>query len=321
VSDLVTANGHLMYTSGGHLSNVCPVSIASGFLFYGQDLSSLLKRTGGFSVPTNSWLALSNAYSFARRYTASFAIDQFVYGLGGDGGAFLTNSSVVYDTTTDVWSNNGGMGITAHMNMAGFRLNGDGYAMTGARNYAFLGSSDNQRWTLLSGVWDSRTAVPSPLRGACAHFGISDEAFIVGGRGQVPFPFFSTFDDVDRYTEGSNSWSSRTSFPAGTTVLQPGIALNSRGYVFGGGYLGTATKTTYEFIPGTNSWNTLDDGPDPARNSGAVFSYLNKGYVTGGRAGFGGIYLADNYEYDPDIWTAKTDVPIGLGSHSARSLE
>jgi N-acetylneuraminic acid mutarotase len=126
--------------------------------------------------------------------------------------------------------------------------------------------------------------------------------------------------DMYEYDPATNNW---------TVVSRyPGQSHNLTGFVIGDElYTGLGTdyylyyNEFYRYSFASKTWTRLNDFPGMPRDGSVAFTLNGKGYMATGRNYMHGRYLADLWEYDPDLdqWSAKAAFP-GAGRYMATAF-
>lgn len=162
-------------------------------------------------------------------------------------------------------------------------------------------------------VWTQLDTFPGNPRYGVQVFSIDGKGYLgaTGGDG----PSSSLYSNLYRYNPGTNTWSTRTSFPGAPRRVGVGFAIDSFGYV-GLGWTGsTAYFDFYQYNPYSNTWTQKTTYPGGGGRNSFGTSTQTKGYVGGGSTSPStSSYKSDFWEYDPisNTWTQKANLGFGV---------
>jgi N-acetylneuraminic acid mutarotase len=112
----------------------------------------------------------------------------------------------------------------------------------------------------LANTWATKAPIPRAATSAAAG-AINNVIYFVGGLVLTNHALVAT-DVVRAYTIATNSWSLRAKLPGKRIGPNGASTLNGRLYVSGGvNSSGVATKTLFEYNPGTNTWTQKANMP------------------------------------------------------------
>jgi hypothetical protein len=153
-------------------------------------------------------------------------------------------------------------------------------------------------------AWTSKTDAPAAARSYAGAASIEAIAYIMGGGSST-----AILDENISYVQSTDVFTTKAVMTEARTFLY-GVAVNGKAYAIAGYEVTftTKVKTVYQYTPGTDTWATKTNIPDPARTEGAAASVGVNAYIYGG-AGTGAIQDNDQYNSSTDAWTSKTDMP------------
>jgi len=135
---------------------------------------------------------------------------------------------------------------------------------------------------------------------------IFDKGYKYGGFGGWGTPY--SFNICYEYTPKTNSWTSKTQFPAPNRHNLSAMTIDNKGYIIAGYNSDTSMhlQDCDEFDAEANTWVSITDTPSPAREGATAPSSGWGGHIIGGTNG-GYLYDCDQlYNYS---WIAKPNLP------------
>lgn len=169
--------------------------------------------------------------------------------------------------------------------------------------------SDCDRFNEDSGVWESRTDMPSPARMLGSAFSLGYTiGVVVGGRKDVlPAPLDLAI--CDRYNDTLNSWDSRAALDHGTRDVNSFSLNNNNGYVVGGIAAGPFNDCD-EYSNNDDSWSVMTNITYARYAHACANIGTNYGFVIAGKAS-GGEDTKSCFRYDKsnNTWGTMTDCP------------
>lgn len=286
-----------------------------------------------------------------RQELATAALNGNLYVLGGfDGDGHSTDTVLVYNPTTDIWT-------SAHPLPYG--VNHNSAAVAGGQLYSFgTGGGDLFAYNQNTNSWAARASshyvhshtpavgviddkiyvaggkstpsqrelevydpvantwtVMAPMSVARNHSAggaINGKFYVVGGRAS---DFSGSVDALEVYDPQTNTWSTLPPMPTARSGLAAAV-VNNELWVFGGeDPLDLAVHAEVEvYTPATNSWRQLPDMPGGPRHGIWGSAIGNNIYIEGGGVGPGGSASNTN-----QIFTVDTAV-ANLGNISTRAF-
>jgi len=214
----------------------------------------------------------------------------------------------VYDPAFGSWSGGGGGGSylapgVAAMNGVLYRIGGAGLV-----DFSTLFAVDNvDTLDPASGLWTSRTAMPTPRAHAAAVV-LNGTLYAIGG--VIGPALEQAVSNVEAYDPATDSWSVKANLPFPVTTLGAAAVVNGIAYYIGGDASQTAV---HAYDPGTDSWTQKSSMPTP-RSAFAVAVMNGLLYAIGGINS--GVIQNAIEAYDPasDTWSAPgslTPMPLG----------
>jgi N-acetylneuraminic acid mutarotase len=160
-------------------------------------------------------------------------------------------------------------------------------------------------------TWSAKAEVPF----AADHPNVAataDKLYVLGATGT---------QNVAEYDPGANTWTMRTSIPTQRASAAT-AAVGTKIYVAGGAMgtngasQGPTVRDFAAFDTMTNTWETLDPIPMPARNHAVGAGVGDVFYIVGGRTGAATDGLQNRMDaYDPTTrtWSPKAPMPVARG--------
>ncbi|MCA9193886.1 MAG: fibronectin type III domain-containing protein [Planctomycetales bacterium] len=138
-----------------------------------------------------------------------------------------------------------------------------------------------ERYSLASDSWSEMAAMPSPRAGAVAAYDGLGSILVFGGASDSSSTVIS--NTVYAYEISSNSWSTRSPMPLGTT--ESAIATDQEGRIYLAGGLGSSgpVASVQVYDSATDTWTMETDLPQPVYSSAAVVDIQDRLMVIGGR--------------------------------------
>ena len=249
----------------------------------------------------------------ARNGTATAAIGDTYYVVGGTGVNTYESVTLAYSVSLGTWSQRASI-PRGHSYPAAAAVNGKVYVAGGCEfNSDCRISTTNivDVYDPASNTWAPAPPMPTP-RHAAGAVGFGNELWVIGGRKACP-PCERS-DAVEVFNTQSGTWSSRAPLP---TARMTGAVVELGGaiYVIGGSTLAENGLTMVDRLdPATNTWSSV--APLPRRMYGLGATVLNNRiYVVASwdYAGSTIVYNNSVVVYDPAT-NAWADAPRYLGS-------
>lgn len=168
-----------------------------------------------------------------------------------------------------------------------------------------------------AGTWSVSAPMPNPRHSSVAEY-YNGKVYVIGGYDTD----FNGTNAVQIYDVASNTWSAGATMPTGRGGASGGL-IGGKIYSLGGSSTSSfpTENVAYEYDIAGNTWTTLANGP--------ISTYgisLGGGCAFNGKIYFGGHFSSSYYqfyEFDPaggGTWTAKANIPTGLGGQSVSML-
>ncbi len=192
-----------------------------------------------------------------------------------------------------------------------WRVNATGMSIGGA---GYVGCGDNgtgpgrnnfaHDWYMYVPYFDTWTRIadfPGRDRQNAFSFVINNYGYVCSGDSS-DFSTTNFFRDCWRYNAATNKWTKKAEFPGTGRDLGVGLSANGMGFVTTGvkRTLNAAVVLgdTWEYVPGTDTWNQFPDFYGGARCGAAGFAIGNTLYVGGGNS----IDIAHPAGGKKDLW-------------------
>jgi N-acetylneuraminic acid mutarotase len=232
---------------------------------------------------------------------ANFVIDDNAYIV-----AASDQQTWQYNQTNNTW--------TRKADYPKYRVNATGMSIGGA---GYVGCGDNgsgpgpnqfaRDWYMYVPYFDTWTRIadfPGRQRENAFSFVINNNGYVCSGDSN-DFSTTNYFRDCWQYSATTNTWTKKAQFPGTGRANGVGLSANGRGFVttgVTGTTLGNSKPTflgdTWEYTPGTNSWNQLFDFGGGARYGAFGFSIGTNLYVGGGNS----LLVATSAGAKKDCW-------------------
>ncbi|WP_412535850.1 kelch repeat-containing protein [Marinobacter sp. MIT932201] len=282
----------------------------SGNLFVGEFGGG--KLTALMPVSLGCWEARAPA-PLAVLDASGASIDGKFYAVGGKNSSGHLSTLLIYDPSTDSWSQGANLPGEAVENAAVTALNGKLYVFGGS-TAPFSGAVANAAvYDPASNSWSALADMPTARGGVTAQ-AVNGLIYVMGGMSDQG----ASLSVVEVYNPATNSW--QTATPLTYVRDNPGSAvLDGKIYVFGGrnreangNTIQGAMKTVEMFDPATNIWTEMTPMPT-GRRAMSVGVIDGKAQVAGGELNENtptGVF-EQNEEYDPatNTWRPLTNVP------------
>ncbi len=222
------------------------------------------------------------------------------YVISGVSNGFIVNTNYKYDASTNTWTTLAPI-PTGQESPSAACLDG--------RIYVMGGSGTNQMfiYDIASNTWGSGAAVPEGVEGAVAG-ALDGKVYLIGGDNDF-FPGSGVYDHVRIYDVGSNSWSSGTPMPVGSSN-PGGVQVGQFIYVAGGwgpSAPSSNLNVTERYDMSSDTWET---GPTftPAKADFALAASGAALYAIAGDANGAGFFDATTSVHRVDLssWPGGT---------------
>jgi len=166
-----------------------------------------------------------------------------------------------------------------------------------------VGNSSTFVYDTLAESWSTGQDMTGAKRCILASTTVLENALAVGG-----YNAGAEYSDVDSYSKSTSSWSHKNNFERNIKGARA-VSLNDIGFLFGGQNGSTYLNINKSYNITNDVW-TAAQNMTTSRVGHATASFLNKGYVCGGRES-NGVYLStlDEYTTSSDSWLSKQDMP------------
>ena len=239
------------------------------YAFGGSNGSSLI-TTEVYDTTTNVWtlLGASSNMNTARNNMGIAAMGTKIYAFGGIGsGNNFLNSTEVFDTSTNTWTN---LGDRSNLNIPRFDM---GVATIGTKIYAISGKDASYNFLNTTEVFDTTTNIWTSL-GAISNINtarfnmgtttIGSKIYVFGGQ-DVKFTNINTTEVLDTTTNIWTSLGPTSNLNTARSGLGAG-KIGTKIYAFGGQDVNFSyINTTEVFDTTTNIWTSL--GPTSNLNT------------------------------------------------------
>lgn len=235
--------------------------------------SSPLDTNEQYNIQLNTWSS-KTVYPVAISKSGRFILDQITgYVVSGDAASgsdrIVYQYSLISNTFTSkaIYPNS-----VSVVSPGGFVINGKGYAAGGLTGTPVTTTNEynasTNSWSTKTGMSTARTTMGDGYFSGVGHVYAGE-----GASGQLT--------SHERYTQSSDTWDSRTAYPATLAGLMS-MLLGNFMYGCGGEDTNpTSSAAVYQFSPSGNSWSTKTS-MGTARAFGAGTQYGTLGFVVGG---------------------------------------
>lgn len=298
------AIGDRMFAGGG-ISNLAPFA---EYLDFNEYIRS-----------TDTWVARTPCPGPVRYGVSGFGLNGKGYLVCGWSGSPATPLHDVweYDPVADSWTQKNDFPGSARYSCISVATSTRGYLGLGHATYL----SDWWEYDPGADTWTQMASLPAPGRQACTAFVIDNEVYVTVGARDVTTVTATFFQDLFRYTPGSDSWMPMAPFPADGRVGGYGFSYNDIGYVIGG-LTGDAISheilnDAWAYSPDLDQWYQLGLFPGVPMASGFTFSisgtcYIGTGCTAVSNSSWSATALTPAFwEYRPDGLNGVNEWAIG----------
>jgi N-acetylneuraminic acid mutarotase len=244
----------------------------------------------------NTWVTKAPMH-VARSNLGVAVVDGKIYAIGGlAGNGVVTGANEVYDPETDTWSSRKSMPTPrAYFATAVYQSKVYCIGGTGGANEVYDPATD---------TWENKTAMPTPRFALQANV-VNGKIYLIGGVPSSSAGGFSSVTLNEVYDPLTNSWTTKTPMPHGTSS-GASVTVDGKIYVIGGlgpEHPGESLNQIYD--PETDTWSL---GATPPSG----ISYGVAGATLGVNAPKRIYSVYDGTQvYDPenDSWTFGADLP------------
>ena len=219
------------------------------------------------------------------------------------------NDMYVYDTITNMWTNDGPVpAAMGHAFSMFFSLNGKGYVVGGDTSGVPVSTVFRYDPANTTNPWTQLNDFGGGIRDAGFAFVINDTAYVGSG-----FDGAAMHSDLWRYDEANDAWVQVTASLPTALIFPASFVIDNKAYVLSGGTTGGVNETNqmWQFNSATQSWIPKASYPGSARQAALAFSNDSYGYFGGGMAGYTTNYY-NMFRYNPDsnTWSAAGNMPL-----------
>lgn len=248
-----------------------------GYVATGSTSSASTNDFFRYDPGTNGWTVLPSFPGPARSYAYARAHDGKGY-LGFGSGAALYKDLWEYDPDTGQWTPLASCPGPGRQHPA-FVITDNGKIFVGAGNTQFQNLKDWWEYDIATNVWVQRADLPGPPRHHPYHFNIGNDAYVCFGHGA------SIYNDVYRWSQDTNSWTTMNPFPGEARVAGTEFSYAGKGYVLSGegsDHVQLGRGEFWEYDPLGDSWTRLTDHPGSGRWAPGSFLIGDTVYFLGG---------------------------------------
>ena len=283
------------------------IIISGGYTTDGVDTALL--DTAYYTPSTQVWSTSTDISCPERWLCRGVGIGTDFFSAGGlDNGSNYLQDTDKFVLSTEIWSSDTSLPSPGRHSGNFSTINDSAYNASAVKGYAWGGINlndylpYNEEYYALDNTWTLKSDVPAPMRKYAAGLTIGSDGFLWGGESVN-----GLLADNNKYqSAGDGTWTTGltdiNSDGSGRSQMAA-CEIDSKGYAFGG-WINLATLRTDEYVPGTDTWtNRTDYSGSLPKYAWSVFSNGTDAYIHGGYDSLG--YAPENYEYDPNTWTAK----------------
>ena len=263
-----------------------------------------------FSVTTSAqlnpqWIGVNALMPQAMHWSAVCTYDGKIYVFGGNANDAETNTTYIYDPSTDSWTQGADMPTPRYLCTAA-EVDGKIYVMGGRQLVASLNPVDvNECYDPVTNTWTTKTNMPNAIRGhaACTAGG---KIYVLGGNTGA------YTDTVSIYDPTANSWANGIKMPA-KAGYGGAVYSSSTNSIFWVGGVKSSTDSASNFIGkvyaysfASNSWDAGTAMPDKTAYFGlATNADGSEVYIVSGSMWSADNYATVSYPFTQVFYTAS----------------
>lgn len=265
-----------------------------GYMGTGYDGDDYLNDFWEYNIEGDYWVQKADFPGTPRSAASGFAINNFGYiGVGYDGEEELKDFWQ-YNASANTWTQKADFSGDARRSAVGFAANNMGYIGTG-----YDGDNDRKdfyKYNPTTNEWSELVGFGGDKRRFATSFTINDRVYLGTGvsNGLYKTDFWEFNPATEVFTKLNDLDEEDDYTIARSNAV--GFSLNGLGYIVSG-YNGGVTSSTWEYNPGTDSWENITSLEATSRQDAIAFSNGSRAFVLLGRSG--SLYLDDNYELFP----------------------
>jgi Galactose oxidase, central domain len=164
-----------------------------------------------------------------------------------------------YDFAANTWTLKGDFPGGWRFNPAYFAINGKGYVVGGDSHDGY--KTDIWEYDPVNNSWQNKGNHPGFGRMHATGFSIGNKGYMVNGETQSGSNVLY-YNTLLQYNPVSNSWATKTPFPASARSYCGSFVISDYGYVGGGRNSEVSFIDLYKYDPVDNNWERMADIPD-----------------------------------------------------------